>query len=79
MNELKPLNDFELLREYVNQAVWYWFEPSTHEMSLEAGFHRLAARCLLVEMCERGIDEPTEDAIFACARRVFPRDDLRDW
>src|SRR5438874_1599687 len=75
VNDLKPLNDLELLREYINQAVWYWFEPSTHEMSLKAGFHRLAARCLLIEMRERGIDEPTDEIIFHRARKLFPRDD----
>lgn len=79
MKELKPLRDFELLQEYLNQAIWDWFEPSTHEMSLEAGFHRLAARCILIEMRERGIDQPTNETVYACAREIFPRDDLRSW
>lgn len=77
VNELKPLNDVELLREYVNQAVWHWFEPSTHEMGIETGFHRLAARCLLLEMRQRGLEEPTDEMLFGRARRVFPMDDLR--
>ena len=48
-------------------------------MSLKAGFHRLAARCLLLEMRERGIDEPADEVIFHRARKLFPRDDLRVW
>lgn len=77
MNELKSLDDFELVQEYVNQAVWNWFDASTDEMGIAAGFHRLAARCLLLELRERGIDEPTEDMIFHHARKMIPRDDLR--
>lgn len=79
MNELHPFNDSELLREYVNQAAWFWFDASTQEMSLEANFHRLAARCLLLEMSERGMEEPTDAEVVAHARRLFPPDDLLAW
>ena len=48
-------------------------------MSLEANFHRLAARCILAEMRERGIEQPAEALIFERARELFPLDDLRPW
>ena len=77
MNELRPFNDADLLLEYVQQAAWFWFDASTHEMSLEANFHRLAARCLRAELRDRGIGEPVDEDIYAHARRLFPPDDLR--
>ena len=77
MNDLKCFPDVELLNGYVAEAAWFWFAASTHEMSLEAGLHRIAAHCILHEIRARGLEEPSNDLAYARARRVFPLDDLR--
>ena len=79
MNELRPFSDYDLVLEYVNQAAWFWFDASTREMSLEANFHRLAARCLHSELQSRDIEEPSDEEIFEHARTLFPLDDLMPW
>jgi hypothetical protein len=77
VKEFQPFDDGELLHAYLNQAVWHWFDASTFEMRLKANFHRLAARCILDELRERGLEEPAEELVFARARTLFPPDDLR--
>jgi hypothetical protein len=69
--------DAELLNGYVAEAAWFWFDASTHEKSLEAGLHRVAAQCILSEIRRRGLPEPGAELTHARARRTFPPDDLR--
>jgi hypothetical protein len=74
---LKTFADRELLSGYLQEAVWFWFDASTREKSLEAGFHRLAARCILEEIRRRGLEEPAAELIYRQARKCIPLDDLR--
>jgi hypothetical protein len=77
VNDLKHFPDAELLNGYVAEAAWFWFAASTHEKSLEVGLHRVAAHCILHEIRQRGLPEPSSDLAYARARKVFPPDDLR--
>jgi hypothetical protein len=77
VNDLQPFADAELLSGYIAEAAWFWFDASTHEKSLEAGLHRVAARCILHEIRKRGLPEPAGELAYARARRMFPPDDLR--
>jgi len=76
MNELKSFPDWDLLKGYIAQAAWFWFDASTEEKKLEVGLHRLVARCIYDELRERGLEEPDSDLVYAHARRIFPPDDL---
>jgi hypothetical protein len=76
VNDLKQFPDAELLSGYVAEAAWFWFDASTHEKSLEAGLHRIAAHCILREIRQRGLEEPDSDVAYARARQTFPPDDL---
>ncbi len=76
MHEFEPFGDRELLAGYLEEAAWFWFAASTLEKSLEARWHRLAARCILEEVRRRGLAEPSAASVFAHARRRFPRDDF---
>ena len=76
MLELKAFTDCELWKGYVAQAAWFWFDASTEEKKLEAGLHRLVARCVLEEIRARGLEEPDPARVYAHARRTFPPDDL---
>ncbi len=77
MQELLQFTDHDLVRGYVNEAVWFWFDASTVEMSFQAGLHRLMAHCIRAEIRRRGLDEPDGDWVYTLARRLFPPDDLR--
>jgi len=77
VNDLRQFPDSELIRGYMDEAAWFWFDASTHEKSLEAGLHRVAAHCILQEIRQRGLEEPGSDLTYARARRLFPLDDLR--
>jgi hypothetical protein len=77
MRELKTYDDCVLLEGYVAEAAWFWFDASTHEKRLEAGLHRIMARCILLEIRKRGLEEPDNDFVYQHARRTFPLDDLR--
>ena len=79
MIDLKVFDDVQLLQSYVAEAAWFWFDPSTHEKSLEVGLHRVAAHYLLKEVRRRGLDEPAADDVYRHARRTFPLDDLCIW
>jgi hypothetical protein len=76
MKELKSYSDRELIKGYIGQAAWFWFDASTEEKKLEVGLHRLVARCIYDEIQERGLEEPDFDSLYAYARRIFPPDDL---
>jgi hypothetical protein len=77
VNDLTTFDNAELLQAYEDEAIWFWFAASTAEKSLEAGLHRLAARCILYEIRRRGVPEPDADLVYARARRTIPLDDLR--
>jgi hypothetical protein len=77
VQELLQFTDHDLVRGYVNEAVWFWFDASTVEMSFQAGLHRLMAHCIRAELRRRGLDEPDDDWVYVAARKLFPPDDLR--
>lgn len=77
VDDLQPFDDEELLDGYVAEAAWFWFDPSTHEKSLEVGLHQVIALCLRDELHARGLMEPDDVAVFARAKAIFPADDLR--
>ncbi len=77
MKELRRFSDGELLHGYLVEAAWFWFAASTEEKKLEAGLHRLMARCIYEELHRRGLDEPEADWVYGQARKAFPPDDLR--
>jgi hypothetical protein len=76
MKELKWYPDRELLKGYIAQAAWFWFDASTEAKKLEVALHRLVARCIYDEIQDRGLEEPDSDVVYAHARRIFPPDDL---
>src|SRR5436305_1930145 len=71
VNDLKRFPDAELIDGYVDEAAWFWFDASTHEKSLEAGLHRIAAHCILNEIRQRGLEEPSSELAYARARMLF--------
>jgi hypothetical protein len=76
VEEFKPFADTELLDGYIVEAAWFWFDASTEAKRLEAGLHRLMARCIYDEIRQRGLETPNLEQVYAQARHAFPADDL---
>jgi hypothetical protein len=76
VQELVQFTDHDLVRSYVNEAVWFWFDASTVETSFQGRLHRLMAHCIRAEIRRRGLEETNDDQVYVLASKLLPPDDL---